>query len=85
MATDLKVTQTATGVGKGFGAGLALAFGQGIAGPLLGNLVGALLAGWLVKEQRGVIALIAGMRLADSMFGAEPAQASAGASRPGVM
>lgn len=68
--TKGQVVKTTTGVGKGFGAGLALVFGQAVGGPILGTLIGALLAGWLVKEHRAIIAMIAGLMLAQGMMSA---------------
>ncbi len=58
------VTQTGGGVLRGFGAGTIIALAMRMLGPIIGTLVGAVGAGMLMKQHRGMIALIAGMFLA---------------------
>lgn len=69
------------GVAVGAGVGALFSVSSMILGPILGPLVAGVGGGMVMKEQADLIALIAGMRLFDGLFGG----LSAPAAGPGVM
>ncbi len=86
MAKGATASVVDTGKGVGFGAlaGIILGMSVSMFGPLLGNIIGAVGAGMVHKTQRDVIALIAGMNIAQSMGGGT-AGASASAANDDIM
>jgi len=64
---------------KGAGAGLILGLAQQMFGPLLGTLLGAIVAGFIIKSQRETIALLAGWMLVLGMAGSAQATTASSA------
>jgi hypothetical protein len=76
--TTTAVTSTGGGIMRGAGAGLVLAFGMKLFGPILGTLLGAIVAGMILKGQKALIAFLAGFMLLIGMgSGGSSTQASA--------
>ena len=77
MASATKtVTTTGGGVLRGAGAGLILAFGYRLFGPLLGTIIGAIIAGMVLKGQKSLIAFLAGFMMLLGVGSGGAAQAS---------
>ena len=70
--TTSAIKGTAGQVARGAGAGAALAVGEGMFGNILGNAMGAVVAGLVMPDSRDMVAFIAGMRIADGLFRGTP-------------